>query len=223
MEQPDSHRRREILKRAASLFRRRGFERTTVRQIAAALEITSGSLFYYFESKEELLVAIMEEGIRDVHAAVAGGLAAQRGVAEKLVAMASCHLTALLGSNLDALMVLLYEWRSLSPAAMKRVMASRNLYEDLWDRELAAAAARGWVDSDTVLVRQTVLGALNWAGQWYRPGSRLGIEALARRMFAILMPKVHDQLGGDARSIPLAEGAASISAFGIQPTGAFSK
>lgn len=99
LEQPDGHRRREILKRAASLFRRSGFERTTLRQIAAALAITSGSLFYSFESKEELLVTLMEEGIRDVHEAVAGGLVAQRGVAEKLVAMASCHLTALLGSN----------------------------------------------------------------------------------------------------------------------------
>lgn len=227
----DSLRRQEILKRAARLFRRSGFERTTVRQIAAALEITSGSLFYYFESKEELLVAIMEDGIRDVHAAVAEGLAAKRGVAEKLLAMARCHMTALLGSNLDSLMVVLYEWRSLSPAAMKRVMASRNRYEDLWDRELAAAAALGWVDSDTVLVRQTVLGALNWAGQWYRAGSRFGIDALAHRMFAILMPRVHEQLGQGARSVPtgsslpaaLAQSGASPPIFGIQPTGAFSK
>ena len=57
-------------------------------------------------------------------------------------------------------MVLVCEWRSLSEPAVRRVMASRNRYEDLWDRAIRAAAANGWVDSDAVLVRQTVLGAL---------------------------------------------------------------
>jgi AcrR family transcriptional regulator len=62
MQQVDSHRRQEILRAAAGLFRRQGFERTSVRQIAAELGIKSGSLFYHFATKEELLVAVMEEG-----------------------------------------------------------------------------------------------------------------------------------------------------------------
>jgi hypothetical protein len=109
------------------------------------------------------------------------------------------HLTALLGANLDALMVLVYEWRSLSEPAVRRVMAWRNRYEDLWDQAIGAAAANGWVDSDVVLVRQTVLGALNWAGQWYRASSRLSVDALSTRMLAILMPEVHAQLGCGSR------------------------
>lgn len=211
-QQVDSHRRQEILRAAASLFRRQGFERTSVRQIAVELGIKSGSLFYHFATKEELLVTVMEEGIRDVHASVQEGLATECRLPEQLLAMVRRHLTALLGANLDALMVLVYEWRSLSEPAVRRVMASRNRYEDLWDRTIRAAAANGWVDSDVVLVRQTVLGALNWAGQWYRASSRLGVDGLSTRMFAILMPAVHAQLGcGPQPGIALGACAADLS------------
>jgi AcrR family transcriptional regulator len=197
-EKSESHRRREILQVAASLFRHHGYERTSVRQIADALGIKSGSLFYHFASKEEILVAVMEEGIRDVFGAVQAGVANERDLPHRLLAMVRCHLGGLLGSNLDALMVLVYEWRSLSAPAMRRVLEWRNRYEDLWDRELSAAAARRWVDADTLLVRQTVLGALNWTGQWYRSDRRLQVDELALRMFELLFPRLFALLDEEA-------------------------
>ena len=197
-EKSESHRRRDILHVAAGLFRHRGYERTSVRQIADALGIKSGSLFYHFATKEELLVAVMEEGIRDVFGAVQLGVAKERELPRRLLAMVRCHLAGLLGPNLDALMVLVYEWRSLSAPAMRRVLEWRNRYEDLWDRELSAAAAWRWVDSDTVLVRQTVLGALNWTGQWYRSDRRLQVDELALRMFEMLFPRLFVLLDEEA-------------------------
>ncbi|MDP1691171.1 MAG: TetR/AcrR family transcriptional regulator [Burkholderiaceae bacterium] len=191
----DTSRRSLILREAARLFRESGFERTSVRQIAEAVDMTSGSLFYHFTSKEDLLVAVMEEGVRDVFAAVSSGLAGEPRLPERVLAMVQCHLTALLGLNLDALTVMIYEWRSLSPQAHQRVMKWRDAYEELWASPIGEAAALGWVDSDTVLVRQTVLGALNWTGQWYRPDRRLGVDMLARRMFALLFPRLSERLG----------------------------
>jgi hypothetical protein len=55
---------------------------------------------------------------------------------------------------------------------------------------ISEAAALGLVDPDVVLVRQTVLGALNWTAQWYRPGGRLDVDALAQRMYTMLFPRV---------------------------------
>jgi AcrR family transcriptional regulator len=182
-------RRDAILATAASRFRREGFERTSVREIAQALGMTSGSLFYYFATKEELLVAIMEEGVRDIIQSVRDGLAGETLLPERL-SMVRSHLRALLGSRLDAMTVLLYEWRSLSPDAQTRVMASRDAYDALWMEPISEAAALGMVDADAVLVRQTVLGALNWTAQWYRPGGRLDIDALAQRMYTMLFPRV---------------------------------
>jgi hypothetical protein len=66
----------------------------------------------------------------------------------------------------------------------------RDAYEALWTESLTEAAQLGLVDPDVALVRQTLLGALNWSAQWYRPGGRLGIHALAERMFVMLFPKM---------------------------------
>lgn len=199
----DNGRRELILRTAASLIRERGFERTSVRHIAEAAGITSGSLFYYFESKEELLVAIMEEGVRDIMKSVREGLEGESRLPERLLAMLRNHLTALLGPKLDAMSVVLYEWRSLSPPARARVLSARDDYEDLWMLPLGEAAALGLVDADTVLVRQTVLGALNWATQWYRPGGRLDVDALARSLFALLLPRVAGRAASCSFHVPM--------------------
>jgi AcrR family transcriptional regulator len=186
----DNSRRELILRTAAGLFRRQGYERTPVREIAEAAQMTSGSLFYHFASKEELLVAIMEEGVRGIMASVGEGLACETRLPERLLAMLRCHLKALLGPKLDAMTVLLYEWRSLSAPAQARVLVSRDDYERLWAQPLSEAAALGLIDADTVLLRQTVLGALNWTTQWYRPSGRLDLDTLAECMFRLLFPGV---------------------------------
>ena len=60
---PDSAR-GKLLQTAAHLFRNKGFERTTVRDLASAVGIQSGSLFHHFKSKDDILRAVMEETIR---------------------------------------------------------------------------------------------------------------------------------------------------------------
>lgn len=186
----DNSRRDRILKPAAALFRRRGYERTSVREIAEAAGITSGSLFYHFASKEDLLVAVMLEGLQSITETVAAAWRREAPLVVRLEEMLRCHLTGLLGPTLDAMTVLLYESRSLSPMAMQRVHAESDGYERLWASAIEEAAAQGLVDRDTALVRQAVLGALNWTTQWYRPSGRLGVDALAGRMFVLLFPRV---------------------------------
>jgi len=196
----DNGRKDAILAIAAGQFRRRGFERTSVRDIAEALGMTSGSLFYHFATKEELLVAVMEGGVRDIMQSVRDGLAGETRLPERLLSMVRCHLKALLGLRLDAMTVLLYEWRSLSPAAQTRVLALREAYEALWMEPINEAVVLGLVESDAVLVRQTVLGALNWTAQWYRPEGRLDVDALAQSMYAMLFPRVAAASGAKSTS-----------------------
>lgn len=195
----DNGRRDRILTCAAGLFRHRGYERTSVRDIAEAAGITSGSLFYHFASKEDLLVVVMLEGLQSVTAAVAGAWQREAPLAVRIQEMLRCHLASLLGPSLDAMTVMLYESRSLSPEALRRVYAQSASYEQLWAQAVGAAAAQGLVDGDTVLVRQAVLGALNWTTQWYRPGGRLGVDVLAARMSAFLFPRLAQ--GADAPMI----------------------
>ena len=61
-ERDDGNRRHELLTQAARLFRLKGFDATSTRDIAAAVGMHSGSPFYHFKSKDALLYAVMEEG-----------------------------------------------------------------------------------------------------------------------------------------------------------------
>lgn len=69
------NRRAQLLDAAAHLFSERGFHATSMRDIAKAVGMLSGSIYYHFESKEEMLLAVYEEGKRriadEVDAAVA--------------------------------------------------------------------------------------------------------------------------------------------------------
>ena len=60
----NDNRRGELVRAAAQLFREKGFEATTIRDIAGAVGMQSGSPFYHFANKHELLMAVMEEGLR---------------------------------------------------------------------------------------------------------------------------------------------------------------
>ena len=180
-------RRARILAAAARLFRTQGFERTTVRQIADAVGLQSGSLFHHFKSKEAILLAVMEDGVRQAIAAADRVLAAARTPPERFRALVRAHLETLLGPAKDALAVLLYEWRALSPAAQARLIALRDAYEARWQQVLDELAREGRAPQDTRLYRRYLLGALNWAHEWYRPNGDLSVAELAERFAAFTL------------------------------------
>ena len=66
-ERERSQRREEILEAAANIFAEKGFEKTTLEEIAAAAEFGKGTLYLYFSSKEDIFLSIFEEGIQAMH------------------------------------------------------------------------------------------------------------------------------------------------------------
>lgn len=183
----DPARRRELVAAAARLFRRYGYERTTAREIARAFGVQSGSIFYHFESKEALLVAVMLEGMRQFVAAARGPLANAHTPRERLRALFYGQLTALHGGG-DEQAVVIQEWRSLSARPRKQVVALRDEVEAMWREVLDEAAAAGLVSGDLRLLRLAMLGALNWTLQWYRPDGPLGVRELADGLLAVFVP-----------------------------------
>jgi len=183
----DPARRRELVAAAAGLFRRYGYERTTAREIARAFGVQSGSIFYHFESKEALLVAVMLEGMRQFVEAARGPLAQAHTPLERLRALFYGHLTALHGGG-DEQAVVIQEWRSLSATARRRVVRLRDEVETMWRDALDDAAAAGLVAGDLRLLRLAMLGALNWTLQWYQRKGALGIRELADGLLGVFVP-----------------------------------
>src|SRR5690606_13334419 len=110
---PDSAR-GKLLQMAAHLFRSKGFERTTVRDLASAVGIQSGSIFHHFKSKDEILRSVMEETVRYNTALMQAALSEATTVREQVLALIRCELQSIMGGTGEAMAVLVYEWRSLS-------------------------------------------------------------------------------------------------------------
>lgn len=161
-----------ILLAAGRLFREKGFAATTVREIAQAAELLPGSLHYRYASKDDVLVALMERGVKRAIAAVTEAIASTRDPVERLRLGLRAHLELLCQGD-DSLYVLLYDFRSLPPAAKDGVEKSRGRYEAFWDGMLYEAWGTGRSRSvlDVELVRQFGMGAINWVATWYRPDS----------------------------------------------------
>jgi AcrR family transcriptional regulator len=173
----DGNRRRELVRAAARLFRRQGFDATSTRDIAAATGMQSGSPFYHFKSKQDLLYAVMEEGMRNAierqQALMArtGELAPQ----ERLRQLVRHHFDILLGPGSDFIPVMLYEARAITPRQRAALAALQSDYEAPWVPVLQALHEDGRLHAEVKLARLLIFGALNWSAQWYdrRKGATL--------------------------------------------------
>lgn len=182
---PDSARGR-LLKEAARLFRDKGYERTTVRDLAAAVGIQSGSLFHHFRTKEAILKAVMVETIRLNTALMQAAVDDADGDRAKLRALVHAELESINGQTSEAMSVLVFEWRSLSTEAQEEVLALRDIYEQLWLDVLSRLNKAGEVAAEPFVVRRLLTGALSWTVTWYRPGGEMGLSELTDQVMLSL-------------------------------------
>ncbi len=91
-----SNRRKEIVAIAARLFKENSFDRTTVRMLAAATGLKSGSLFHHFKDKEEMLVAVIESGLKKSIDTIQLRTTGIEDIDKKLLAAIQGHLTSFL-------------------------------------------------------------------------------------------------------------------------------
>lgn len=182
------NRREQIIKTAAKLFRERGFERTTVRDLADAVDMHSGSLFFHFRDKEEILQAVLENGMKRAITILDRSLANAHTPNQKLAAICHGHLKAILEEERDTFTVILRDWHILSPRSRNKIIALRDKYEGRVGQVLNEIGESGFVQRDTRLLRLFLLGALNWTVQWYRADGDLTVDQLAEEFLSIIRP-----------------------------------
>lgn len=176
-----------LLKEAARLFRDKGYERTTVRDLAAAVGIQSGSLFHHFRSKEEILKAVMVETIRLNTALMQAAVSAADTPRDRLRALIRTELESINGRTGEAMAVLVYEWRSLSEPARTEILALREIYEGLWLEVLRQLRSQGDLAADSFVVRRLLTGALSWTITWYRPErGELSLDGLTEQVMTMM-------------------------------------
>ena len=188
---PDN-RRADLIRVAARLFREKGFDGTTIRDIAHAVGMRSGSPFYHFANKHELLMAVMEEGLRLGLNRTEEALAeASLPAAERLHRLVRTHYGILHDTGSDFIPVMLYDWRSLPSQYKRRIIELKDRYDAIWQRTLDDLHAQGMLRADAKLARLMILGAINFSATWYRAkprsAKRVDLDELAVQTVALVL------------------------------------
>ena len=166
---------------AAHLFKNKGYERTTVRELAKAVGIQSGSLFHHFKSKEDILLGVMEETIIVNTARMENALSQDPDPKMQLRALIRCELDSVHLDTGEAMSVLVYEWRSLSEDKQKFILKLRDEYEELWFSVIREGIKNGAIKHDEFILRRLLAGAIGWSANWFRPDGDLTMDELAEQ------------------------------------------
>jgi AcrR family transcriptional regulator len=175
----DGNRRRQLLRASARLFRVKGYDGTSVRDIARATGMQSGSWVYHFATKQDILAAVMDAGLVDALARIEAISAQPLPAREKFAQLVRTHLETLLAPGQDFIPVVLYEWRSLDAAARRRIKVLLKRYEQIWAEVIAALQQSGDWPGRTKIDALLLFGALNWIARWYDSRRSLDLDALA--------------------------------------------
>ncbi len=177
----------KVLSAAGRLFRERGYERTTVRDIAAAVGIQSGSLFHHFASKEDILKAVMIDVIRFNTERMTAALAAARDPQARLRELIACELESIVGDTREAMAVLVHCWDSLSKDRQVEVLALRKVYEALWLDALQDAAKHALIRVDPFVLRRLIAGMISWSNTWFDPRGPMSFDELVDTVLQLVL------------------------------------
>ncbi|MDR7483285.1 MAG: TetR/AcrR family transcriptional regulator [Armatimonadota bacterium] len=173
--------REQVLRAAAALFHTRGFERTTMQEIARAVGLTKASLYHHVRGKQALLYEILQHtldrALPDLERIAAGAEPA----ADRLRQAVRLHVLTLV-SDRDNVACFIEEGRALAPPYRQALVAWRDRYEALFRRIIADGIAAGeFAPTDVRLAGFAVLGMVNWMVRWYRPDGQHPPAEIAAR------------------------------------------
>ncbi len=167
---------------AVRMFRERGYQATSVRDIAEAVGIQAGSLYAHVDSKDDLLWDIVNKSADRFFAAIEPIMSSDRTTMSRLREAIIAHV-GVITSDLDAAAVYSIEWRHLPDERREAFAGRRDAYEQLFRRMIGdGIRERLLSSSDETFASLFVLSALNWVYQWYKPGGRLSPEELGKLM-----------------------------------------
>lgn len=181
-----------IVETSIQLFDKKGFTGTSIKEIVEELNVTKGTFYYYFKSKEELL--------KDIHLTYIDDLIEQQKVIledsttdciEKLYGLIFMVISNI-GSNRESARIFTREVRHLSEEHVEEIKGKRNLFRKRY-QELIEKGIRQGEFKDTLpadMLTFGILGIINWTYYWYNPEGEISEEELARMFTNIILEGV---------------------------------
>lgn len=169
-----------ILEAAVESFYHDGFGGAGLRDIANLASVNVASIYHYFPSKQDLLVAIIQQTDRETLELAEQAVASAAGPAQALVAL-SHHHVVFHASHWRETAISDRELGSVTINVRTRLVEVRDQYEALWDRVLRQGVDVGMFSAeDREVVRMAAITMCSTVATWFRPGGRLSVDEVAR-------------------------------------------
>ena len=173
---PECDRTIDIYTKAAEIFHEQGFDATSMSNIAAAVDLTKAGLYYYIESKEDLLFAIMNYAMERLETMV---IEPSREIADpeaRLRSIIERHGRLLTGGN-KAITILTDEIEGLKPKHRRQILDRKRVYFDFVRGTLDELGMKNELrEVNTTVATFAIFGMLLWLPRWFKPAGRLTSE-----------------------------------------------
>jgi len=184
---PNNERLAEIYRTAAQIILRKGYDATSVNDIANALGMTKAGLYHYINGKKELLFDIMNFGLGELDEEVAAPAKAIADPAARLRFIVASH-ARLVTLGQGAITILVDEVTALTPAQQRKITQRKRAYFDFLRGTLDELRAGGLLqDVDTTAATFSLLGMVNWLSRWFQQGGALTEEQAAEQIVRIAL------------------------------------
>src|SRR5580765_3932178 len=172
--------RQDILRTAARLFQQRGYDATSMNDVAAALKLSKGGLYHHFQSKDEMLVHIMNHALDITEERVVKAVRGVQSPEERLRMLIRLHIEVVLSVRDREVTVMLHENHPLPPSLRKQINQRKKDYIHFVEGVIADVqkqkGSKGSVSPRAAAL--ALLGMINWIYQWYKPEGRLQAQDL---------------------------------------------
>jgi AcrR family transcriptional regulator len=174
--------RENILKAAAQIFQEKGYHAASMQDIAEAVDLKKGSLYHHVSSKQEILLALLDEALDLMFERLQPIQVENISPSNKLRQLIGAYLSFLIERR-SLSSVLLLEYRSLEPELKKQHIPRRDRVESIWIEIIEEGIKSGeFNSSDPGITTKALFGTLNWAITWYRKDGPLSPEEIADQL-----------------------------------------
>ena len=176
--------RQDILRTAARLFQQRGYDATSMNDVAAALKLSKGGLYHHFQSKDEMLFHIMNHALDITEERVVKAVRGIQNPEERLRTVIRLHIEVVLSVRDREVTVMLHENHPLPPSLRKQINQRKKDYIHFLESLMAEVQNKARQSHSTrakVSPRAAafaLLGMINWIYQWYKPEGDLQAQNL---------------------------------------------
>ena len=181
---------------AAEVFHRKGYDNTSMNDIAEAVGLTKAGLYHHVPSKESLLFTILDYGMDMAEAYVVDPLEAIGDPVRRLKKMIELHLKLILEGRKLAVTGLLHECQGLSRPHQAKINRRKKQYvrlvTGLVSEVMQESNGKAAEPADPKVAALALLGMLNWTYQWYKPSGSVKPDEVVREFQDLF---IHGVLG----------------------------